>query len=133
MTEKTITICGKDVKIRYCAATETGFEQMSGRGIEVFSPTFGKDKEGNTIIKEKPEAVMDDYLKLGASAIVAAYLKDGKEPPISADEILFEASPQDISTLITEVVNLRNEWYVIPNVVKPEMEEKEGEDEGKNA
>lgn len=26
IAEKTITICGKEVKMRYCAATETGFE-----------------------------------------------------------------------------------------------------------
>lgn len=131
MTEKTINICGKDVNIRYCAATETGFEQMSGKSIEVFSPTFGKDEEGNTIIKENPTALMDDYLKLGASAIVAAYLRVNEKPPVSAEDILFEASPQDVTNLITEVVKLRNEWYAISDVVTPEFEEKESE--GKNA
>ena len=30
MNAKTITICGKDVELLYCAATETGYESISG-------------------------------------------------------------------------------------------------------
>ena len=26
--ERAITICGKDVRLRYCAATENGFEKL---------------------------------------------------------------------------------------------------------
>ena len=32
-TEKTITICGKEVKLLYCAATENGYEQLAGQSI----------------------------------------------------------------------------------------------------
>ena len=130
INESTITICGKEVRMRYCAAAETGYEQLSGKGIEVFTPTFGKDDEGNTIVKEKPAAMMQDYLYLATAAIVAAYLREGTEAPISAKDILYDTTPQEVTELITLVVRLRNEWYKVPEVVKPEMEERE--DDGKN-
>ncbi len=32
-TEKTIQILGKDVRLRYCAATENGFEQLRKKSV----------------------------------------------------------------------------------------------------
>ena len=73
MTEKTITICGKDVPILYCAATETGYERLSQKGIDVFLPTFGPnpDKPEETIMTAPPTANTEDYLQLAIAAIVA--------------------------------------------------------------
>ena len=48
MTSKKITICGKEVELFYCAATENGYERFSdGKTIGVFIPTFKMDEEGN--------------------------------------------------------------------------------------
>ena len=117
MTEKTIQICGHDVKMRYCAAAETGYEQLSGKSIATFVPTFGTNEKGEQVITEPAKAVTDDYLKLAISAIVAAYSRTGEEPPITSEDILYEARPEDVTTLLNTVVELRIEWYGVSKVV----------------
>jgi hypothetical protein len=120
MTEKIIKICGKDVKLRYCAATETGFERITQKSIDVFSPKFGKDDEGNTIVTEKPSADTNDYIVLGASAIIAAYARNGEDAPVTTTEILYDATPTEITKLLEAVVALRNEWYTLPATIENE-------------
>ena len=130
--EKTITICGKDVQLRYCIASETGFEILSNKESTVFlpTPTDKKDEEGN-IIYDKPKATTEDYLRLAIASIIAAYERNGQEPPVSVDDILYDATPEEVTNLIAATIELRLKWYHISDVVKPETEKKE--DDGKNA
>lgn len=130
--EKTIQICGKDVQLRYCIASETGFEILSDKESTVFlpTPTDKKDEEGN-IIYDKPKATTEDYLRLAIASIIAAYERNGQEPPVSVDDILYDATPEEVTNLIAATVELRLKWYHISDVVKPETEKKE--DDGKNA
>lgn len=107
--------------MRYCAATETGYELMSKNSIAVFTPTFGKDDDGNDIIIEAAKATTQDYLYLAAATIVAAYARANEEPPVTSEDILYDASPTDVMNLLTTVVALRNEWYKVPEVVKPDL------------
>ena len=142
MTEKTITICGKDVTILYCAATETGYERLAQKGIDVFLPTFGPnpDKPEETIMTAPPTANTEDYLQLAIAAIVAASESKKQEVPISADDLLYQASKQEVTALITAVIELRTEWYGLSKVIsdsamKPaEVEDPDDkkEQEGKN-
>lgn len=122
ITEKTITICGKEVRMRYCAAAETGFESLSGKRIDVFSGTPTEwDAEGKPTKFDPPAATTQDYLTLAVAAIVAAYSRNNEEPPVTSEDILYDASPQEVSNLLTTVVLLRVEWYKVPEVVKPDM------------
>ena len=114
--EKTITICGKEVKMRYCAATETGFEQMSDKSIGDID--FTKQ---------------EDLIRLSLAAILAAYLRDEAEAPITSAEILSDAKPKEIVEMFTALLELRAAWYEVPAVVKPEMEEEQGDKQEKNA
>ena len=142
MTEKTITICGKDVPILYCAATETGYERLSQKGIDVFLPTFGPnpDKPEETIMTAPPTANTEDYLQLAIAAIVAASESKKQEVPISADDLLYRATKAEVTALITAVIELRNEWYGLSKVISDSaMKPAESEDpddkkeqEGKN-
>lgn len=117
MKEKTIKICGKEVSMRYCAAAETGFEQMSGKSIEVFMPKIsGKDEEGNNTY-DAPEATTSDYIKLAQAAIIAYYARRGEKEPVSTEEILFDATSAEVLEMIKAVSQLRNEWYMIPDVI----------------
>ena len=127
---ETIKICGKEVKMLYCAAAETGYESMSGKSSSVFSPQVVEyDDEGRPQKIEQPTASLDDYLKLALSAIIAAYGRDGGEPPLGADDILYNASPTEIKELIATTARLRSEWYGLPEVVnkEPLAENAEGE------
>ena len=114
--EKTITICGKEVKMRYCAATETGYEQMSGKSIGDID--FTKE---------------EDLIRLSLAAITAAYFRDKAKAPVTDEEIILDAKPKELIEMFTTILELRTEWYRVPAVVQPEMEEKEGDTQEKNA
>lgn len=127
-TEKNIQICGKQVTMRYCAATETGYEKISGKSSAIFVPDIEKDEEGK-IINIKPKAMTEDFIILAVAAIIAAYQRKGENAPITADDIIYEANPSEVEELIKTIVKLRNEWYKIPDVVKVEDNKTEEEKE----
>lgn len=137
LAQKTITLCGKQVEMLYCAATETGYEQLvsgTGKDINVFLPTVLKrDSDGKPTKVEPPVAQTDDYLKLALAAIIAAAASKKQEPVVSADDIMYHASSQEVTKMITAIVELRTKWYTIPEAVKPETDEKPGDDDQKNA
>lgn len=132
-TETTITICGKEVGLRYCAAAETGYEQLSGKSSDVFSPTVKKrDADGTPTEIDAPKATENDYIMLAVAAIVAYYAKHGGKEPIKSEDILYDATAQEVTQLMVTIVQLRNEWYKVPSVVQDEMDPKPGEEQ-KNA
>jgi hypothetical protein len=131
--KKTITLNGQEVKMIYCTATENGYERLAGQSINAFFPQFGKDSDGNDIIISPAQATTADYITLAISAIVAAYAKDDQDPPIDGKYILYEATRQERDKLLTAIVELRNEWYDIPqvaqDVIKREAESTEKAEE----
>lgn len=115
-TEKTIQICGKQVTMRYCAATETGYEKISGKSSAIFVPEIEKDEDGN-IKSVKQNAKTEDFIILAVAAIIAAYQRNHEDAPVSADDIIYEANPAEVTELLKTICELRNEWYNIPSVV----------------
>lgn len=115
-TEKTIQICGKQVTMRYCAATETGYEKISGKSSAIFVPEIEKDEDGN-IKSVKQNAKTEDFIILAVAAIIAAYQRKKEDAPITADDIIYEANPEEVTELLKTICELRNEWYNIPAVV----------------
>lgn len=118
MTSKKITICGKEVELFYCAATENGYERISGgKTIGVFIPTFKKDEEGNQVIDKLPEATSEDYMMLAMAGIVAADTYYKRDAVINSEDILYNATPTERKLLIETIVELRNEWYEVPKII----------------
>ncbi len=122
-----------EVKLLYCAASETGFQTLSGVTMEVFAPELEKNEEGKWIMKALPKATDMNYIQLSLACIIAAYECDGEEPPIKSEDLLYHASREEVQNLVTTVLQMRNEWLQVPNTIKPEMEEREGKGKGKNA
>ena len=118
MTSKKITICGKEVELFYCAATENGYERISdGKTIGVFIPTFKMDEEGNQVIDNLPEATNEDYMLLAMAGIVAADTYYKREAVINSEDILYNATPTERRLLIDTIIELRNEWYEVPKII----------------
>jgi hypothetical protein len=118
MTSKKITICGKEVELFYCAATENGYERISdGKTIGVFIPTFKMDEEGNHVIDQLPAATNEDYMLLAMAGIVAADTYYKREAVIKSEDILYDATPTERRLLIETIVELRNEWYEVPKII----------------
>ena len=118
MTSKKITICGKEVELFYCAATENGYERISGgKTIGVFIPTFKMDEEGNQVIDQLPAATNEDYMMLAMAGIVAADTYYKREAVINSEDILYNATPTERRLLIDTIVELRNDWYEVPKII----------------
>jgi hypothetical protein len=115
MTERTVLLTknvdGEDKKVEvhllYCNATETGFEQLTGKNIS----TLG-------------EGTQDDWTKLCLAAIVAWYEYNEETMPITSRDLLFSVRSDELLTLFKAVAEARQEWYGVPAIMK-----KDGEDE----
>lgn len=123
MKEKEIIIAGQKVGVAYCYATEIAFARYTGKNIE---DAF---REGQQI---SPENVL--YLIL--SAIVAYYESRNQQPPVESTSVMYKATPQEITSAITDITNLRLSWYSLPPLEKlkadKEAAEAKNEDSGKN-
>jgi hypothetical protein len=128
MTEKTITICGKQVKMRYCAATEIGYEKLSDKSSAIFVPEVIKDENG-TITDVKQNATLSDFVQLAIAGIIAAYDSENDDAPVTAKQILNEAAGNEVSKMVTTIVELRNDWYSVPNVALTDYVEEQEEKE----
>jgi len=115
MKTKEITLCGKQVTLAYCFATELAFKNFTGTNIEDFDPT-------------SPEHVI--YLIL--SAIAAYYQKREEDAPIKDTDLMYDAKPAELISGLTEAMKLRAEWYEIPKGEKTKEQPSEGK-EPKNA
>ena len=124
--EKTINIQGKDVRMRYCAATETGFTSISGKDASVFSARQLYNDKGEKEGIAPPEATTEDYLTLALAAIVAAYARTRDTAPVTSDDILYDFTPTEVQLLIATVVELRLEWYRVPEGIKQDTADKKG-------
>ncbi len=119
-----INLCGKKVKIMYCAATETGYETVAGKSSQVFlSTVLERDENGNVTKSEPPAAVLDDYIKLALAGIIAAYASEDKESPVTGKDILYKATSEEITNLVSTIVRLRVAWYNVPDVVAPDKQQ----------
>lgn len=131
MTEKTITICGKQVKMRYCAATEIGYEKLSDKSSAIFVPEVIKDENG-TITDVKQNATLSDFVQLAIAGIIAAYDSENDDAPVTAKQILNDAAGNEVSKMVTTIVELRNDWYSVPNVAVTNDYVEEQEEKEKN-
>lgn len=97
MTTKKINICGKDVTVAYCYATEIAFRKYTDVTIEKFDAT-------------NPEHVM--YVILAAA--VAYAQSKGEDEKLQAEDLLYNASPEELVSAVTEIFHLRAQWYKVP-------------------
>lgn len=123
MNTKEITLCGQQVKLMYCAASENGFEDLSGKSINDIDFTKAKD-----------------MMNLAVACIIAYYTFEKQEPPVKSEDILYRATSKELTDLYLTVINLRAEWYNVPKTVSDQLQKEaeqmtdaEKEEAAKNA
>ena len=121
-----------EVRMLYCAASETGFQSLSGEIIDVFNPEIEKDEKGEIVIKSAPKATDMHYIQLAIACIVAAYESEGKEPPITSEDIMYHATREEVVKLVQAVVEMRTEWLFVPSSIPNEMKPSEEGGKRKN-
>ncbi len=98
----------------YCAATETGFEDIAGKKADIFNPIPVLDKDGKVKELMPPPATTKDYIYLAVACIVAAY-----------------ASRGEIQLLTRTAIELKMEWYKIPKTATIDKMEDDGKEKKK--
>jgi hypothetical protein len=97
MKTKEITLCGKQVMVAYCFATEIAFKKFTGVNIDEFDAT-------------NPEHII--YLII--AAIATYYQKQGTDAPVKDNDMMYDAQPNELISALTDVLNLRADWYQLP-------------------
>ena len=114
MIKKEITLCGKQVTLAYCYATEIAYKDLANEDMLDYAKHA----------LESIQAQRDPDIKRTIFAIIAcmmAYYEDSDKAPVKDSDIMKEATPVEIGTAMLTILNMRNEFYNIP---KGEPEEK---------
>lgn len=124
ISERKITIAGKEVNLSYCYATEIGFKILAGEDISEFA------KEVLEAIQNK---VMPDTEKSIFLIIAAAqsYSESHEEKEqINSSDLMFKCSPEELATALGTIIVMKAEFYNLP---KGEESEPQTEEERKEA
>ena len=125
MITKEITLCGKQVTLAYCYATEIAYKDLSDEDM------FDYAKHAIDSI----QAQRDPDIKKTILAIIAcmmAYYEDADKAPVKDSEIMREATPVEIGTAMLTILSMRSEFYHVPKD-EPEDKPEKGARKRKNA
>ena len=132
MKTKEITICGKQVTLAYCFATEITYKDITGEDLIDFV------EHAIACIRKKK----DPDAKRTLSAILSLAMaydqwkeEDGKEAQqqLTLKELMNEAAPAEICMAMLSVLDLRSQFYHVSKSDEEEVKAEEKEGEEKNA
>jgi hypothetical protein len=124
MVTKEITICGKQITLAYCYATEISYKILSDEDIIGFS---------QEIVEKIQHEQMPDIKKtifLILASMQSYYESKGEQCPITDKELMYECTPTEIGKALGTVIALRSEFYHVPSD-EPKDKPDDGK-EGKN-
>lgn len=128
MTTKEITICGKQVTLAYCYATEIAFKDLTDQDITDFMI------EAVPQIQDQKMPDAKKVVLLIVAAIMSYYQSkgdEGEKTPIEDKDIMYRATAEEIGKALGVIIGLRAEFYHIPPG-EPEDKPKDGDAEPKN-
>ena len=109
MITKEITICGKQVTLAYCYATEISYKILSDEDIIDF---------GQEIVEKIQQDQMPDIRKtifLIVASMQSYYESKGEQCPITDKDLMYECTPQEIGVALGTIIGLRSQFYHVPS------------------
>lgn len=125
MITKEIKLCGKQVMLAYCYATEISYKILSDEDIIDF---------GQEVVEKIQHEQMPDIRKtifLIIASMQSYYESKGEESPITDKDLMYECTPQEIGVALGTIIGLRSQFYHVPSD-EPEDKLADGKEE-KNA
>ena len=119
ISERKITIAGKEVNLSYCYATEIGFKILVGEDISEFA------KEVLEAIQNKvmPDTEKSIFLIIAAAQ---AYSESHEEKEqINSSDLMFKCSPEELATALGTIIVMKAEFYNLPKGEEPEPQTEE--------
>ena len=125
MITKEITLCGKQVTLAYCYATEIAYKNMTNEDMFDYA-----QKAVEAIQNQRdPDIEKTIYAIL---ACMMAYYEDADKAPVKDSEIMKQATPVEIGTAMLTILSMRSEFYHVPKD-EPEEKPEKGVRKRKNA
>lgn len=132
MNTKEITICGKQVTLAYCYATEISYKILADQDILNFM------QEVSDALQAEPQQMPDIrktiFLLLASMQSYYDSLPAGQDgrkpqPPVTDEDLMYHCTPQDLGVALGTILGLRSQFYHLPS---DEPEEKEPKGKRKN-
>ena len=123
MITKEITLCGKQVTLAYCFATEISYKILSDEDVTDFIT------EAAVAIQDKKR--MPDIRKsifLVLASMQSYYESKDEQAPITDKQLMYDSTQEELGTALGVVIGLRTNFYHIPKG-EPEDKQKEGSEE----
>lgn len=127
MITKEITLCGKQVTLAYCYATEIAYKDLSDENISDYI------QEAVNCIQQKlndPDTKRTIFAIL--ACMLAYYQSKGEDAPLKDSDLMNEADPMEIGNAIITIVGMRMDFYHIPKGEPKDPEPKTEEEHKKN-
>jgi hypothetical protein len=130
MLTKNITICGKEVTLAYCYATEIAYKDLSDENIADYI------KEAVACIQAETDPDIKHTIYAILACMLAFYQSRGEEAPLADTDLMNDAKPAELGTAIFTIIGLRMEFYHVPKDepadIVPSGSPAGTEDNGKN-
>lgn len=108
MVQETIQLCGKDVTLAYCYATEISFKLLADEEIHDFL------REATTKVQSQQMPDIRKAIFLILAAASAYYESKGEELPIADKDLMNDCGPDEFGTALGTVIRLYMEFYHLP-------------------
>lgn len=128
MIKKEITLCGKQVTLAYCFATEIGYKILAEEECTDFIKEVFASIESNRM----PDTKKSIMLIIAAATAYAEF--KGEDVPIDNKDIMYNASSVEIGNAIGVLVSMYVEFYKMPaGEEEKKPDEQEAAEDPKNA
>ena len=108
MLQKEITLCGRQVTLAYCYATEIAYKDLSDENIADYI------KEAVACIQKETDPDVKRTIYAILACMLAYYQSRGEEAPLTDTELMNEAKPAELGTAIFTIIGMRMDFYHVP-------------------
>ena len=130
MLQKEITLCGRQVTLAYCYATEIAYKDLSDENIADYI------KEAVACIQEETDPDVKHTIYAILACMLAYYQSRGEEAPLTDTDLMNDAKPAELGTAIFTIIGMRMDFYHVPKdepaATSPDRSQSGTEDGSKN-
>lgn len=123
MITREVTLCGKQVTLAYCYATEIAYKDLTQEDIIKYIRYAIECIQS----KEDPD-IKQSVFAIVACMIAYSQSKNEEETPVTDKELMLNMSPLELGKAVLAIISMRLEFYKVPD---QESSEKKTEKKGK--
>jgi len=127
MITKEVTICGKQVMLSYCYATEISYKVLADENIDVFMGEVGVALTNETMPDVKKS------IMLILASMMSYYEFKDENAPLTDKELMTNTTPGELGNAVGVIVGLRHQFYYVPKDEQDKANEEKKDEEPKNA